>query len=130
MSWSDTVDWVHDHKQTRTNQHSCKITEKTPEQHFEGNYHVCSRQTETNTTRMTVVITLWVSLTKYQTINFIMNSCEWLPLLPIDFISSQQWVYNDLLKVLGKQVYKICVLSFCCISRSNVKTQWWCWLAF
>jgi len=35
-------------------------------------------KTETNTTRMSVVITLWLSLTLYQTITFIMNSTDWL----------------------------------------------------
>jgi len=26
-------------------------------------------------------------------------------------------------------LHKICILSFCCISRSKRKTQSWCWLA-
>ncbi len=29
---------------------------------------------------------------------------------------------------MGKPLYTICVLSFCCLSRSNGKTQTWCWL--
>jgi hypothetical protein len=41
---------------------------------------------------MDVVITLWESLTKCQTINFIMNNIDSLPWLPIaDHISSRQW---------------------------------------
>jgi hypothetical protein len=29
---------------------------------------------------------------------------------------------------LGRPVYRICILSFCCISESSRKTQSWCWL--
>jgi hypothetical protein len=42
--------------------------------------------------RMSAVITSWESLTKCQTITFIMNSSDELQWLPSDFISSQQWV--------------------------------------
>ncbi len=33
------------------------------------------------------------------------------------------WAYNNLPKNLGKRLYTICILSFCCLSRSNGKTQ-------
>jgi hypothetical protein len=43
-----------------------QITEKTLQQHFEGNCSVSSSKPKTNTTRMSVVKTLWTSLTKCQ----------------------------------------------------------------
>jgi len=43
---------------------------------------------------MNVAITLWVLVTKFQTITFIMNSIDKLSSLPADFISSQQCVYK------------------------------------
>ncbi len=44
-----------------------------------------TRKTKTNTTHINGVITLWVSLTKYQTITFIMMSWQlpWLPTLTL-----------------------------------------------
>jgi hypothetical protein len=48
---------------------------------------------EGNNTRMSAVITLWVSLTKWPTITFVMNGSDGLPWLPKVFISSQQWMY-------------------------------------
>lgn len=37
-------------------------------------------------------------------------------------------VYNNPPKILGKPLYKICVLGFCRISRTNREIQSWCWL--
>ncbi len=58
--------------------HIYKIVEKLPLEHFEGNHYVSSSKTRTNLTRMCVVILLWVSLTKYQSIIFIMNSSNFI----------------------------------------------------
>jgi len=43
---------------------------------------------------MSAVRILWTSVTKVQTITFIMNGNEYLPLFPADFISSWVWVVN------------------------------------
>jgi len=60
--------------------HTYLIPKKPPQQQFDGNM------------RTSAVITSWELLTKCQTITFIMNSSDELQWLPIDFISSQQWV--------------------------------------
>ncbi len=85
QSWS----W----KEKVTCSQSCiyEIAQKNPQQEFEGNCCVCSIQTKTNTTRVSAVITLWVSLTMHQTVSFIMkNGSDQLPLLPTHFIGLQQ----------------------------------------
>jgi len=57
-----------------TNIHICEIAKKTQELHIEGKQCVSSGKVKTT-------ITMWVSLTKYQIITFIMNvSDEWSPL--------------------------------------------------
>jgi hypothetical protein len=53
-----------------------EIAENTPQYHCEGNHCVHSGKTETNTTITIVVITLWLSVTKYQTIVFSMNAID------------------------------------------------------
>jgi hypothetical protein len=67
---------------------------ETSQQHFWSELCVYSGQPKTNTTRMNVVITLSVSPTKNQTITFVMNDSDQLPLLKTDFIVSQEWVYR------------------------------------
>jgi len=70
-TWFGMRDWLHIYD----------IAEKSPQQQIEG-YKL-----------MSGVITLWESLTKWQTIIiFIMNGSDELPQLPTDFISSQHWV--------------------------------------
>jgi hypothetical protein len=97
--------------------------DKSQQQQFEG-----------NRTMSAVITSLWEPLTNCSTFTFITNSSETLLWLPTDFISSQQQVqvirvHNNLTKILGKPIYKICMLGLCCISKSNRKTQSWCWLA-
>jgi hypothetical protein len=55
-----------------------EIAEKSPQNHLKVNVLWIPAKTEINTTRMSVVITLWLSLILYQTITFIMNSTDWL----------------------------------------------------
>jgi hypothetical protein len=89
MEWEKETKVVQWHF-TRPKKH--EIVQKTPQQNFEGNQEFCQfHQNQTDMIRMSVVITLWVSLAKYQTITFIVNSSDELPWLPIDFISTQQW---------------------------------------
>jgi hypothetical protein len=59
-----------------TLQYIYNIAEKTP-QHFKDNHYISCSQARTNTTRIDVVITLCMSLTKYETITFIMQ-WQWL----------------------------------------------------
>jgi hypothetical protein len=88
----------------------CGITEKSPQQHFEGN------------TTKTTVITLWEVLTKCQTATFIINSNDellwwvavnmthWLHQLPMEvWIICIQYSSQD----SDKPLYKICTLRFC-----------------
>jgi hypothetical protein len=56
--------------------HIYDIAEKTPQQHFGGSRCVSSSKSRTKSTRISVVITLWVSLTKYQIINFMNNTSD------------------------------------------------------
>ncbi len=59
----------------------CKVAKQMP----------CQFQPiKTNTKRMSAVITLSVSLTKYQTITLKINGIDQLPLLPTEFINSQK----------------------------------------
>ncbi len=53
-----------------------KIARETPQWHFKDKCCVSSHQSQTNRTRISMVITLWILLTKYQTITFIVNSIE------------------------------------------------------
>jgi len=63
-------------------------------EHFEGNHCVSYSQTKQTWQSMSAVRILWTSVTKVQTITFIMNGNEYLPLFPTDFISSWVWVVN------------------------------------
>ncbi len=47
------------------------FAEKTPQLHFQGDHYVSSSESKTNTTWMSVVITMGMSFTKYQIITFI-----------------------------------------------------------
>ncbi len=68
--------------------HIYNIADKNPQYHIEVHSTVSWENLQTNVTRMSVVTTLWVSLTKYKTIiTFIMNSSDRLPWLSTDFIS-------------------------------------------
>jgi hypothetical protein len=68
--------------------HIYNIADKTPQYHIEGHSTVSWENPQTNVTRMSVVTTLWGSLTKHKTIiTFIMNSSDQLPWLSTDFIS-------------------------------------------
>lgn len=40
-----------------------------------------------------------------------------------------KFTYSNLVEFQANKNTKICILSFCCISRSNWKTHTWCWLA-
>jgi hypothetical protein len=75
-----------------------------------------TRKTKTNTTHINGVITLWVSLTKYQTITFIMMSWSAAMTPHTDFISSQSWVQINIKKICQKfhanHYTNICILSF------------------
>jgi hypothetical protein len=72
-AWTPTA--VTNHKSIRLQRRHCKNSiEKTLRHNFEGNHSVSCRKTKTNMTTMGVLIPLWVSLTKYQTITLIMNS--------------------------------------------------------
>jgi hypothetical protein len=91
---------------------------ESPKQQFEGNM------------AMSAVLTLWELC---QPVTFITNSIHerhmttnWLhQWLCTDFISFCKWfwitynLYSNLPKTLGNPYYKICILNFCCISRSN-----------
>ncbi len=69
----------------------CKVAETLQKDIRQQNKcHVSSGQIKTNTKRMSAVITLSVSLTKYQTITLKINGIDQLPLLPTDFINSQK----------------------------------------
>ncbi len=88
----------------------CEIAEENS-QHLK-----VTRKTKTNTTHINGVITLWVSLTKYQTITFIMMSW-WAAITPhTDFISSQWWVKIYIKEICQKfhanHCTNICILSF------------------
>jgi hypothetical protein len=92
---------------------------ESPKQQFEG-----------VNMAMNAVLTLWELC---QPPTFITNSIHerhmttyWLhQWLCTDFISSCKWfwitynLYSKLPKTLGNPYYKICILNFCCISRSN-----------
>ncbi len=87
-----------------------------------------SLQQSEHSTTMNAFITSWKSFTKYQTINFIMNNSAKLQ-LPNDFINSYRLTYKNLPQIfLARPLYKICVLSYSCISRWNRKTKSRCWL--
>lgn len=58
----------------KTNLQDCR--EKSTITILEGNHCFSSNKIKTNTRRMIVVITLWVFLTQYQIISFIMNSSD------------------------------------------------------
>jgi hypothetical protein len=90
-------------------------------------YYVSSNQTRKNKTRRFMVIILWFSLTKYQTITFIMygSDCATITL---------RWLHQLLMVGANKYVIicstfpgtnypKLCILHFCHIYRSNAKTQ-------
>jgi len=53
-----------------------EIAEKNPQIHVEGIHYVDSSQSKTNRKRKIVVITMWVSLTKCQTMTFILNGSD------------------------------------------------------
>ncbi len=84
--------WVSGGHQTDRWKHIHEIVEEPPQQHFKGDNSVSSSKTRSNMTSISMVITLWVSLTMYQTITFIMNSSDKLPWLSTDVISSWLWV--------------------------------------
>jgi hypothetical protein len=95
---------------------SMKIADNPPLQQFE------------HSMTMSAIITSWELLTKYQTINFIMNNSAKLQ-LPIDFINSYRLTYINLPQVfLARPLYKICVLSYNCIFGWSRKTKSRCWL--
>jgi hypothetical protein len=58
--------------------HIYNIADKTPQYHIEGHSTVSWENPQTNVTRMSVVTTLWVSVTKYKTIiTFIHHEQQW-----------------------------------------------------
>ncbi len=82
-----------------------------------------SSQTKTKMTRMRVVIS---SLTMHQITTFMMSGIDQLPLLPTDFIRTQQQVqsiYCYLCICSKVRETIICILSLCFVSASNGKTQ-------
>jgi hypothetical protein len=95
-----------------------------------ANHCISSHQSEETTTWMRAVITLWVSLTKYQTSTFIMNGSEELPLFPMTSSvadSRCRSVNDNLLRIEANNYTKVCILSF--FLEANRKTQSWCQLA-
>ncbi len=57
------------------------------------------------------------------------TSCHYYPLTLSASDGECRYIHNNLPKTSGETIYKICILSFCHISRSTGKTQSWCWLA-
>jgi hypothetical protein len=101
------------------------IAEKSPHITLWRQPFCQSGQTKWNTTSMSVVKILRVSLTKYNT----MTSCHFSS---IDFIRSWRWMLWISVKLSAKKVQekknsgtKACSLSFCCIPGSNRKTGSW-----
>ncbi len=90
-----------------------------------------TRKIKNNTTHINGVITLWVSLTKYQTITFIMTSWSaamtphWLYQLPMVGTDKYQ---KNLPKISCKPLYKHLHPEFSIYFGCNRKTQSWCWL--
>jgi hypothetical protein len=73
-----------------------------------------------------IPLSLGLSVTKYQSVIVIMNGSDDLPLIPTDLEalgSGRRQIAQKLLKTEGRQLCKICVLSFCHISGSDEKTQ-------
>ncbi len=87
-----------------------------------GNHCAYSSQNKRNKTRMSMVIALWASLTKYQTITFI-----WLPVTSCHYLqltSSAPTAHVDncpikLLDFQPKEHTKFCILAFTHNCRSN-----------
>ncbi len=64
-----------------------------------------------------------VSVTKYQTVTFIMNGSDYLPLLTVASLAPQsehKWLNNNLIKTHAKQSYK----NFPSALMSNFQKQW------
>ncbi len=79
---------------------------------------------------MSAVITIWVSLTKCQTINHLHHALQWLAAM------THHWLYQLPMVGVDKYTisawakhYAICVLNFSHISKSVWNTHSWCWLA-
>jgi hypothetical protein len=53
-----------------------RLQRKTPQKKIEGKHSINSNQTKTNTTKLSAAITLRMSVTKDQTITFIMNGSD------------------------------------------------------
>ncbi len=95
--------------------HIYEIAEKPPLQHFEGN------------TTMSVVLTLWELLISVRPspsswISQAAMTTHWIHQLPMVGVHIYIMIHP---KISGKPSYKICIPSFCCISRNNRKT-WSC----
>ncbi len=60
----------------------------------------------------------------------IQHKWQWLDAITTHWLlcSACRKVLNNLLNISADNYAKICILSFCCISRSNGKTQPWCQL--
>ncbi len=99
--------------------HTYEIAEKSPQQHFEGNMI------------MSAVITLWGLLTKFQTITFITNSSDELPGLPTmthQLLTVGVDKYAITFPEFWEKYHTNPCLEFLLHSRSNRKTQSWCWI--
>jgi hypothetical protein len=118
---------------------SCTWSRESVAQHistrFQRKLHnnalkVCHLVNSLHTNTCTAHEWVWFVITKHQTIAIIRiiaavtaHSLHLLPMMGCKF------TYSNLVEFQANKNTKICILSFCCISRSNWKTHTWCWLA-